>query len=153
MPSNCISLTSNACSITPTGPPSFTLRVAASLASTVRPRPVKVSETRLTASSDAPKRAPSSVDVSMACGRASTAGSGALRASLTVTSTQASASAARVAVAPKAGVRSLPGTAMNLDSVMVQLHLLRAGRFESGTTVLSWNPSNECADRRARPMS
>ena len=59
--------------------------------------------------------------LSGACGRESTAGSGALRASLSVTSTHASASAARVAVAPKAGVRSLPGTAMNLDSVMVQL--------------------------------
>ncbi len=79
---------------------------------------MKVSDTRLMASSDAPYCAPSSVADSGRCGRWSTAGSGVLRASLSVTSTQASASAARVAVAPKAGVRSLPGTAMNLVSVM-----------------------------------
>ena len=132
MPSNCISLTWNACSMMLTGPPSFTLRVAASPASTVRPSAAKVSVTRLTASSDAPNREPSSVDVSVACGRASTAGNGALRASLRVTSTHASASAARVAVAPKAGVRSLPGTAMNLDSVMVKLNQLRAGETSLG---------------------
>ncbi len=121
MPSNCISLTWNACSITRTGPPSFTVRVAASLASSVRPRPVNVSDTRLIAASEAPYCVPTSAAVSVLRERASTAGSGALRASLSVTSSHASASAARVAVAPKAGVRSLPGTAMNLASVMVQL--------------------------------